>query len=445
MALDIQEPLGSYVGHGAIVKVDLHGNSVWQQHLELNNAPTKAALVPATDGSYIAVTQHVNRVPPPRNVWDYDWYLMRVTPNGDTLRPTYFGAKRVLERAFGTAATPDNGVIVSGDRTQYAPQGQRMPAGFVVKFDSLFRMQWQVRLPAQAPLGGCAFTHIHGLANGHYLAAGYMAVPSAPGSSVYHYEGLLAEIAPPLGPWPDSTGRIIGQWLNPTGSTWRMLAAPGDTSAFILGGGPLNPSYKSYFARVDGLPPAATLPYCARPVRADSIRWTRAGAVFQGQVDPVYTSAGAPHAVISRIEWDFGDTLLTGWQVRYTYAAPQPAGTPVRVRILNNLWCVRDTVLYPFGAPTGLTAAAGEPVVQIFPNPSADGRFMVRVGAGPGAPVLTVVDALGRVVAQQQLTAGQEADTPLDLRAQAAGLYAAHLRWPDGRTVSRRLVRASAL
>ena len=441
MVVDVTEFSASYIGHGAFIKTDLRGNSVWQRPLELNNAPTWSAPVVATDGSYIAVTQHVNRVPPPRNVWDNDWYLMRVTPDGDTLRPRYFGAKRVLEWAYGTAATPDNGIIVSGDRTPYAPQGQRRTDGFIVKFDSLLRMQWRVDFPAPALNTGVCFNHIHALANGHYLAAGYYPTFTG-GSPMYRYDGLLVEVAPPLGPWPDTTGRIVGQWLNPTGSTWRMALMDGDTSALLVGQGQVNVYRKSYFTRLDGLPPAVQLPYCVRPVRADSIEWTRTGAVFTGQVLAPYTSAGAPHAVISRIEWNFGDTVLTGWQVSHTYAAPQPVGTPVRVRVINNLWCSRDTVLYPFGPPTGLAESVSTPTVHIFPNPSADGRFTVRLGERGAAPVLMVVDAVGRVVTSRQLPAGH-ADALLDLRAQPAGVYAARLRWPDGRSVTRRLVRGA--
>lgn len=56
------------------------------------------------NGSYIVVSTSVTNTPPPVNVWDRDWHLWRVLPSGDTLRPTYFGAKRTLERAGGRSA-----------------------------------------------------------------------------------------------------------------------------------------------------------------------------------------------------------------------------------------------------------------------------------------------------------------------------------------------------
>ena len=49
-----------------------------------------------------------------------------------------------------------------------------------------------------------------------------------------------------------------------------------------------------------------------------------------------------------------------------------------------------------------------------------------------------VMDAVGRTVAAGALS-GPE--TTLDLRTQSAGVYALRLTWPDGRAVSKRLVR----
>ncbi len=66
-------------------------------------------------------------------------------------------------------------------------------------------------------------------------------------------------------------------------------------------------------------------------------------------------------------------------------------------------------------------AAGAAPVLLVFPNPSADGRFGVALPAGAQAASLTVLDALGRVVLTQPLApAGR---TELSLAAQPPGLY----------------------
>lgn len=91
------------------------------------------------------------------------------------------------------------------------------------------------------------------------------------------------------------------------------------------------------------------------------------------------------------------------------------------------------------GEPPAATEALD---VSAWPNPSASGLFTVR--ASPPAPLLkergayTVTDALGRMVATGPFS---EAETTVDLRAQAPGVYALQLTWPDGRAVTRRLVR----
>lgn len=81
-------------------------------------------------------------------------------------------------------------------------------------------------------------------------------------------------------------------------------------------------------------------------------------------------------------------------------------------------------------------AAAPAALLQVFPNPSADGRFGVALPAGQPAGALTVLDALGRVVLTQPLApAGR---TELNLGAQAPGLYT--LLVPTSQGVARQQV-----
>jgi photosystem II stability/assembly factor-like uncharacterized protein len=87
---------------------------------------------------------------------------------------------------------------------------------------------------------------------------------------------------------------------------------------------------------------------------------------------------------------------------------------------------------------TTAATAAPPPPLQVFPNPSADGRFTLALPAGASAESLTVLDALGRVVlTQPQLPTGA---TELDLRAQAPGFYTLLVRTGRG-AVRQQLVR----
>jgi len=88
--------------------------------------------------------------------------------------------------------------------------------------------------------------------------------------------------------------------------------------------------------------------------------------------------------------------------------------------------------------PTGLSpepAAAAE-LVSVYPNPSATGRFTVALMSGMAT--LTVTDALGR---QLLHVSTSEPETMLDLSHQPAGMYVLRLQWPDGRSLTRKLLR----
>lgn len=106
----------------------------------------------------------------------------------------------------------------------------------------------------------------------------------------------------------------------------------------------------------------------------------------------------------------------------------------------NNLWCTTTADLYPFGPVTGVSEAPARTAgVSVFPNPSASGRFTLRLAAGaPAGATYAVLDATGRPVASGQLRAP---DTELDLCAAPPGVYVLRLTWPDGRTLARKVLR----
>ncbi len=446
----------SVAGIGHVMRTDRRGNLIWTYRMALNEwmtAYSRVPIVPAPDGSYFVLSTSIDRVPPtqPRNVWDRDWHLRRVLLTGDTLRPTFFGAKRVLERAYGMAATPDNGVVVSGDRTPFAPQAQRLTEGYVVKFDSLFRMQWQYRRPSERLLYACSFNQVYPLANGHYLAAGYTGVPTVGPNTVGWMQGLYVELAPPTQPG-DTTATVVREWRTQS-RPLIVLPQAGDSSAIVMGSGPAHPellsnvasygpAYYSHFSRIDGLIPPAEVGLCTRyPMRADSLARFRRLNNRPDSLAFTWASNGVRpgprYAEISLVEWDFGDGTpkAEGWNVTHRFASPRPVR--VRVCATNNLFCQVCQDLYPFGIPTAAPAPVPTaPQVSVYPNPSATGVFTVR---GAGGATATVVDALGRVVWAGRLDNAPEAR--LSLATEAAGVYSLRLTWPEGRALTKRLIR----
>jgi hypothetical protein len=110
-----------------------------------------------------------------------------------------------------------------------------------------------------------------------------------------------------------------------------------------------------------------------------------------------------------------------GWVFKIDSAGYlQPGGPPVTVQC-------RLTGLPETGATT--------PEVELYPNPTLpDGRFTIE--APPGA-TLTLTDATGRQVYHGLLPppSGE------GLGVRLSGLYLLRLTWPDGRSVTRKLVR----
>jgi hypothetical protein len=77
--------------------------------------------------------------------------------------------------------------------------------------------------------------------------------------------------------------------------------------------------------------------------------------------------------------------------------------------------------------------------LNLFPNPTADGKLTLQLSGYTKAVTLTVVDALGRVVLTKQIAAGQ-AEAQLDLSGSASGVYTLRAV-TEGGTDVRRIVR----
>ncbi|GAB3840490.1 hypothetical protein [Hymenobacter jeollabukensis] len=120
----------------------------------------------------------------------------------------------------------------------------------------------------------------------------------------------------------------------------------------------------------------------------------------------------------------------------YILSASARACTPGNALFIDELQFVGGTA----------TATRPEPApaeLSVFPNPSATGEFTLEwlaAGSLPAGARLVVTDALGRPVAQPALAATGRRYA-IDLRPQPAGRYTLRLLLPDGRVVTRPLLK----
>ena len=427
------------IGHGTLIKVNRQGEYQWRLTLGRWSDMGNGTVLPCPDGSYVVSAASTSRYPLPHLIpWDYERLMLRIHPNGTVLDSAHLGTPNAFEGSGTTTPTPDGGFFVTATRiAQPLPRQPRRYDGHLLKLDSQFRKQWEVRLPSAVAGRGWQLYDGQALTNGNYRAIGYTSIPGP--TSAGTYVGAVVEIAPPAGTGPaDTLGRVVREWTH-TNRFWRILPQP-DGTAYVAGVGSQNPGNQRYYAKLAGLGRPAPAPdLCARrprlgqaptfqpaPARPDSL-------VFA--LDSLTTRAGPRYGVVSRVTWDFGDGTPTqdGWRVGHVFAAP----TPVRVRVcvLNNLWCRTCTDVYPFGPLS--VRQEGQERVTVYPNPSANGVFTVRAEAAPGRTLL-VLDALGRIVGR---ASAADAQTRVDLSAQPAGVYLLRLTWPDGHTFVQRLVR----
>jgi hypothetical protein len=91
---------------------------------------------------------------------------------------------------------------------------------------------------------------------------------------------------------------------------------------------------------------------------------------------------------------------------------------------------------------TSLEEAIDDRYVTVFPNPSADGLFNLKVDAYVGSELnLEVRDAQGRIVLQlSESSISDMKNIAIDLRDSAKGIYFARVMI-DGRQVIRKLIK----
>lgn len=89
---------------------------------------------------------------------------------------------------------------------------------------------------------------------------------------------------------------------------------------------------------------------------------------------------------------------------------------------------------------TAARTAANGPTLNVYPNPSPDGRLQVELAGYPKALELTVLNSLGQAVFHRSVATGSQ-PLVLDLSALPAGVYVLQGRSADGGSTVRRFVR----
>lgn len=129
-----------------------------------------------------------------------------------------------------------------------------------------------------------------------------------------------------------------------------------------------------------------------------------------------------------------GVTLAAGQTLTLRlYWACGSTGTP-RYAMLKNV------VLKGAAQVVTATASALESAMQLYPNPTPDGRLTLSLRNYREPAQLSIHNALGQRVAQATVPAGA-ASQVLDLSALAPGVYTVQARTPSGPPVVQRLVR----
>ncbi|WP_201983294.1 T9SS type A sorting domain-containing protein [Hymenobacter rubidus] len=97
----------------------------------------------------------------------------------------------------------------------------------------------------------------------------------------------------------------------------------------------------------------------------------------------------------------------------------------------------------PASAPLVVTATArqlADAALQVYPNPTPDGKLTLELGNVHQSVQLTVLNAVGQVVYRQLLPAASTTPQPLDLSQLPTGVYLLRAASADG-TATRRFVR----
>ena len=403
-------------GPGMLWRFDARGDTLWTRaYPGPTESFTQAGCRMADDGFVLTGVQR--RLTSATS----DILLLRTDSLGhERWRRTY--PVGLWAAAYHVLATADGGLLLCGNFRVRDPSVLKDYDGIVMKLDSLGAVEWQHTFGRR--FFDSAGTGIQ-TPDGGYLVGGSWSDTTIT-ISYHQTRPVLIKL--------DAQGRE--QWrrrygpLRTNTESYRLHALP-DGSYLLAGqmGDPTQTPVGGYTSPVGFL-----LNVCPD---GDSL-WMRSYRLLQGADSKNYLRdvvptpdggfAGAGFVHVRPPDTGTPDAWLFKTDRSGHLVPGQPAASPV---------CVVG--LGPDDADAGGAGAAGEGV-EVFPNPSPDGRFTLRLSGGnPATVTAEVLDATGRAVGRaRRIPPG--ADTVLDLRAQPAGVYALRLAWADGRRATRRLL-----
>ena len=97
---------------------------------------------------------------------------------------------------------------------------------------------------------------------------------------------------------------------------------------------------------------------------------------------------------------------------------------------------------YGLQAPSGIDQSFGAAGITVFPNPSTNGVFHLRIPAGAAVySTMRLVSMDGRLIAQQNLPIGAPVDRDLLVESPAVGTYLLILGGADQTRTAKLMVR----
>jgi hypothetical protein len=426
-----------------VLRVDSLGTVVWQRTYG-QPYDSFRNIVALPNGSYALVGEKVQRLTNPVRFVSDPW-LVRLDPNGDTIRTRVLHVPQTSGRGYNLRLTPAGTLVLVG--SVYLPAQPNLPQqGLLLQLDAQDHIDWYQLVTAPRPTQntGCSFYQVYPLPTaGQYLVAGTRSGlnPDAEGY-LARYEHQAGGGTTPA--WEVQFLKVDG-YERPnaylleadhtlTVADWGNLRDPfGDTDVLVTRFAGLPPVYEPDLCAT---PPVPNTAYVIPPSAPDSLTLYELG-------DP-----GPAYAQLLHWRWSLGDgTVVAQTQqgpLRHRYAQVPVAGTPVTVTITNNLGCAASQTLYPWGQPTATQQAqALAAQASVFPNPAGGGQVTVRLpGLRAQAPVAgEALDALGRVVARFALPVrAGVAEGPVGVSGWPAGVYVLRLHPLEG-PLTKRLVK----
>ncbi len=386
-------------------RFDAQGDTLWTRRYPSANNQIIYAGCRVRDGGFTLFGSVVQNS-------QLDFLLIRTDSLGRQLwQQTY--DRGYDDDGLAITQTPDGGFLLVG-YTIYQPNGPDQDS-YIVKTDSLGHLLWERTFSSQAGSGLDAASSMSVLRDGNYLIGAMLQKSFLNG--LEQQRNILYKLSP--------LGQLLWQReIGPTRSGTSALAVHelSDGTIVVAGqqGDPTNATPVG-----NGFPEGFVYKVCAD---GDSV-WYRSYKLLTGGRSHNYIRDLRPTPDGGFVGAGFAfpqapDTGVNdGWVFKLDSAGYLQAGGTPPTRV-----CPRPQV----GLPPDEAAAQS---VAIWPNPAPDGRFTLQA---PGATTYTVADALGREVAHGAVRAGENG---LDLSRHPSGLYLLRLMWPDGRLVSRKLLR----